>query len=355
MECLNGIIGLSNRDCACHGEENEKPDDFDQSESGYFIDDMFENTGLFKLKSALECDDELWTVMQNAKNEAMSEFPSQIMGVISQYNEKIIQDWSGLIGDYTRASKVHQVDKANVGMYFGPKENTPMTTVMKINSIGLMTNTAGEYEIKIYESSDMVTPLYTIPITQVKANNETVKACHCNIMLPMFDQNTLIRKKYYISYELNGAKPLNTKFYCDCNSKPSWPRLVDYYGVAYDDDIDALTKYNQYTCGIVMNASFICSNSWLCSNWDYVNEIWPKTMAKAIQLMAILKTQQYILNSNNVNQYTTLLEPEHMMGKMKSVAKQIEGRMNYLALNLPVEAASCWSCIQNSQMYTPLV
>jgi hypothetical protein len=353
MSCLDSIIGLSNRPCEC--TDKDLPKDAAESKSGYFIDDMFDNTNLFALQSSLSCQDALWEVMDNAREKAISEFPSTLMGVILEHNERAIQDWSGVIGDVSKANKVHQLDEPVCGVYFGPKPSTPLSTVMKIKSLGVMTNTAGTYTVNIFNAKDLSYAIQTYSIVQTKAFNETVVNLDKPALLPMYDEYGM-PIKYFITYERGAAQPMNSKFWCDCSATPYWPRLVDHYGISFDgSDEDDIKKESRMTNGIVLNASFICSNSWMFRDWDYQSEVWPKTMAKTIQLMAILSTQQYILNSNNVNRYTSLIEPEHLMGKMKSVAKQIEGRLNYLAMNLPHEAADCWSCKSSTMMVTPMV
>ncbi|MBK8112353.1 MAG: hypothetical protein IPK46_19570 [Saprospiraceae bacterium] len=72
-------------------------------------------------------------------------------------------------------------------------------------------------------------------------------------------------------------------------------------------------------------------------------------------MRAHVKVLEYILNNGAVNKYTTLLEPELIYGKLKYNAMEIEGRMNYLSTNLPVQVANCWTCYPSSIMGTVLV
>ncbi|MBK7007196.1 MAG: hypothetical protein IPH94_05340 [Saprospiraceae bacterium] len=72
-------------------------------------------------------------------------------------------------------------------------------------------------------------------------------------------------------------------------------------------------------------------------------------------MRAHVKVLEYILNNGAVNKYTTLLEPEWIYGKLKYNAMEIEGRMNYLSTNLPVQVANCWTCYPSSIMGTVLV
>jgi hypothetical protein len=330
--CLDNIIGLSNRECECVGEIPEN-----KSDSGFYIDDTFQANNVFKISEALSCDDDIWDVMTNARVNAITNFKIDLFAAMQAKNSRFIE-WNGVLGKLDKAYKLSTVSSFDtLGIDIRGKDGYKAANIT-INSMGLKLNTAGTYIVSLFQSG-VVDPLETWEIDTV-ANEESY--LEKSITIPMYTK-TGLPLKYSLRYEPNGAKPYLTQFYC-CSGPDHWNDLVDLKGVGITGATTATKQKPMH--GLFMSISIHCGNEWLCRDWDYETDPWARTMAKTIQMMGILDTYKYINSSSNVNQYTILMEPEHILGKMSSLVKQIGERMTWLSHNLPIPAKECWKCNQ---------
>lgn len=344
--CLEKIIGISNRNCTCL---TEIPEEENLSNSGLYVDDIFETTNSLKLKESLNCQDEIWDVFKNARKSSIEEFSMNLLGLLSTNQVKQITDWRGILGDPDRANKL-TMNNGLQGFEIVPKSNVPLGLSLQITAVGLLLNGAGIYNLNLH-SSESNDPLKSWPITS-QINKPTVIEVEEILILPMFTKSGL-KISYYFTYDPGTRIPFETKAWCDCNNDPAIAKYLTINGLNDFSTISGISgakrSYKQMN-GIIIGANLSCGNEWLCSKWNYKNDPWALTMAKTIQFMSMVKVLQYVLNSNTINKYTTILETEHLYGKIKHYNKQIEGRMNYLSTEIPEQAKNCWSCTPSSYM-----
>ncbi len=330
--CLENIIGLSNRECECIGDIPENT-----SLSDFYIDDIFDGANVFKLQESLSCDDDIWGVMENARTSSISNFKIDLFAAMQTKNSRFIE-WDGVLGKLDKAHKLSMFSNyQTLGIDIKGRDGYKAANIT-INSLGLKLNTTGTFTVSLFQVG-VAEALETWTINTV-ANEESY--LEKSITIPMYTK-TGLPIKYRLEYQPGAAKPYQTQFYC-CSGPDHWNNLVTLNGFG---TTGATTKTAQkYMHGIFMSISIHCGNEWLCREWDYQTDPWARTMAKTIQMMAILETYKYINSSGNVNQYTILMEPEHILGKMKSLIKSIGDRMIWLSHNLPIPAKECWKCNQ---------
>ena len=94
-DCYENIIGLSRTECTCY--DDDKPADFDTSESGLYLDEL---EPLDQLEGLDNCEKgSVWEAMEKARENAVRFF-------IQDTNSKLLQTYQTM--------KVHHLVKAFV-------------------------------------------------------------------------------------------------------------------------------------------------------------------------------------------------------------------------------------------------
>jgi hypothetical protein len=345
MECLEKIIGLSNRECNC---VDSVPAEFNESQSGLYIDDMFEALPIFNIQGALNCEDEIWNVFKQARTEAIRDFSTDLIGEMAIRHKSAMNSFLGIIGDTDAANKILTINKPLKGAILKAKQNTAPSAMITVEGVGLFLNKSGTYTVNLY-NQNFGTPLksWTLEVTEkVPAHILTTP-----INLP-FGNKYGQMNTYYFVYESQGSEPFNVKFHCGCSTKPVWTDYLHHGPYQQDTLVAQKVSDNKPTNGVSIYGKVTCGNSWLCSDWDYANDSWARTMAKCLQHSAILKTLQYCINTDNINKFTLLNDEEDLSSKMDYYITQIQGRMNYLTSTVPSPASGCWQCKPKTHMAT---
>lgn len=342
-QCLERIIGISNRPCDCANLDFSS-EVVNESRSGLFLDDPFEGVPLFKLANTLNCDDSLLEVMLEARRQAIGEFSIDLLALMSQYNKTVMTKWTGVWGDAKQSKPYNNTKGTYTGTWFEGTKNAPAAATVRIDGIGVTINETKQVTIELYNAEDLTTPLNTWQINAIEKQESTIKFVYPGpLYLPLKDHlNRPI--KYLLVYDVGSAKAMDTKYHCGCGVLPSWTKIIETG--TYDEN--GILMPQKWTTGRSMRGlsvfgSVTCGNLWLCRDWDFITDGWARTMAKTIQYMAVFKVMQYIDNNNSLK-YTVLEKREHLWGKMNHLKKEIAGRMNYLATEIPDQAWGCWEC-----------
>jgi len=340
-QCLERVIGISNRPCDCNDIDYNTAE-VNESKSGLYIDDPFEGVQLFKLNNTLNCQDHLLNTMIEARRQAIGEFSIDLISLMSEYNKTIMTRWMGVMGDGNETTKYSATPEAVTGAWIQSKKDAPPASTLGLNGIAVNINETKTVTVELYDANDLTTALESWPINAIQGKEIALKFS-TPIYLPLKDDLNR-QKRYLFAYDIGTAKALETKFHCGCGVTPSWTKILDH-GV-YDES--AILEPIAWTKGKAMRGlslfgSVTCGNLWLCREWDFQIDGWARTMAKTIQYMTIFKIMQYIDNNNGLK-FTLLEKREHLWGKMSHIKKEIQGRMNYLATEIPDQAWGCWEC-----------
>ncbi len=330
--CLENIIGISNRNCDCV----EIGEGLKVSTSGYFVDDIFEGTPLFQLQESLQCDDELIPLLENAISKAISDFKTDLNAKLAENNSKVMV-YDHTFGKLEKAIGLVLKDynKCGISIIGRPSHKKKSMT---IHFVGLKTNASETVTVGLFKDSEN-NPIETWEIVTTQGNHSVNKKSKT---VPLFDNVTGLAIEYRLLYtRTNTTRPYNTQSYC-CNSIRGWNDYVNFRG--YSESNEGSGMYHQkLMLGLTCRITFHCNEEWMCQEWNFDNDPWAKSMAKTIQLMAMMNIYKYVINSNEINRFT-LQQPEAISMKMKELTEGIEWRMNYLSNEIPDVAQDCWQC-----------
>lgn len=339
MECLKQVVGLSDRDCLC--TDPGKPQGADDSKSGLFVDDAFEGVQLIRVDFARECQDELWPILQKARDKAINEVTAELTNQMSSLHDKSITPFSGRLGNPRSATKkilnVHQ----NIVFALSGKESTPYGAQLILDAVGVHVDTAGTYTLTVYKNSlsDEVAS-FDIEHDGKKGAHKSIEPLNIELVGITGEINT-----YYFHYNLNGAKPYNTQGCSSCGTEPAWKKHIQPY-IGDHDNLSLDVKKSDQMHGLFFNGRLTCSHEWLCGSFDWRHDKYAWTLANAIQLSAIRNLAKYVLGSGEINRFT-ILDQETLSERIAQLTYEIEGRINWLATQIPPQAEGCWKCRKN--------
>lgn len=350
LACLETLIGLSQNDCVCI--EDGRPDDYNESLSGLYMDDYEHGLSYIFPKSAKDCgDNDVWTVLAKARYEGLNDFITHLFMAIGKNKNTFVDGFSGEFGEVNKRT-VNTADKSckktNVGFTFTP--GVYQGAQVKIKKIWLAIDTAGTYDIKIYDVADMSTIIDTFPIVHTGGN--TLIGVDVGELYQLSEAGKPI--SYAITYERGAGYPLNFTYHCGCgyNRKPMWMKnsYMSADGFCVNDLEDVVIGDSccnrKYTGGLIVEWEMVCDpTAWICQQDDsfWKSTQWGRVASKAAQLITTIKVIGAVLSTGRVNFYT-MIAADELMQRREAFNKLSMELIEYLSDNMPEHVKHCWRC-----------
>lgn len=366
-DCINNIIGLSQSTCPCN--EQDRPEGYNVSESGLFLDEL-EGLNLEMVKKAADCNrGGLWDLMQKAKDNAIKATFADIGASIAQsYSQR--NSYVGLIGtgSYTRIIP-------NDGAYQGIGLNAGMVkgTKAKLKAVGLLLNQSGEFEVNVC-ANYKADPINETPIIiNAVANQMTTVVLPEPIILELYREdlegsmfaNPL---QYSILYQPGMAQPKDTQISCGCGNKDQEiGQYLNPRGVYGSDlsqlQMDSTVKFSEsvYSYGMILDVELYCdSYGIICENYKRSQD-WAMVLAHTVRYKAGELLIEYIQSTGNIDRYTTM-NREYLWGKRSHFRLEYGSRIfgeggidkgeklsgGWLSQNVNVAYSDCYKCSQRA-------
>jgi hypothetical protein len=346
-ECLTTVVGLSANDCPCF--EADRPDDYNTSLSGYYLDDPEYGFPLKIPQSIRDCEgNPMWDILERAREAGITQFLTDFGANIlaSKYKQKMepFNDWVG------RKSWNMNLAAPNLSTFVGWKINPHVFkgTIGKVYKLELaITGRDGDtIEIGFYDEAGL---LSGIPVAAVDMDIDngkgvvTLEEAYIHDFMDSYGG----KNKMWILYEPGSGFPKNNTIKCvTCPGKRDpWYDYMSIQGVkgSTTEAIYDIDTYQSWAFGLRIAMSMSCGNSWLCQQWDYDNDNWARVKAESITLYGIKKLAGIILNDPNPNMFTMLSREEIGLHRNR-IDKLLSERMPWLSDNIPMDSTDCFTC-----------
>lgn len=352
LDCFKYTNGLSRTSCNCF--DDDKPSDFDVSDSGLFIDET-EGLNLVYPLSAAECGrGNLWELMESSRDEGALYWNTTVMNYIGERTLRKRKYFSGVIGDdRTNRTKTNFTNNfAGLSM----KLSTVRGGVMRLKRVAMFFESATPIDVFLYDNDSDV-PLYSWNITPVAGRVEWYT-------LPIPIDISLVRevpraKQLWLMYATSGApRPLQHYVTCGCGElknlnkwtdNPSFANLSTpqarynwlEWMVVSGTTGNSLTlretdwHHNNLGYGLMIDAEFICNaNEIICADaLDYTNDELAMVQAYGLRYAQAERLVDKILSSTKLNRFT-MLDREALYGKRSHFKKEMDTRAKYVAHEL---------------------
>lgn len=339
IDCLLPLVGLSRKTCTCT-DNADRPLDWDESESGHYIDDIGDGIQLSLSNAATDCGaGKMWNLLDRARTEGAMELIDIMSSEVLRMKTTGFQGEPFKIGDTHKHTASYFPSQPRVGIEIQP---TPVRGGQyKINQLGIWLSIATPVTLQIYNDRNLITPLHSFSATTA-AGTMTYVSAPCS--LPTVDQYGRAYK-YYISYDLPfGAQPSNFPLYCGCGGESrTWMRHMTVKGFS----VPAMTNMATQSAamgeamGLAIYGEVICDPlSFLCE--IEMDSVMGKVIAKVLQLLQVNKMAMFLIESTDLNR-STLLSKEILGKKIEANGAKAENLLRNILTVLPA-TNDCFSC-----------
>lgn len=354
-DCLKPIVGLSNNDCECF--ETGRPEDYNSSLSGYFLDDPEFGFPLDVPQNMQDCSEtNLWTVLERARDAGINQFLTDlganiIAGPLKRKAEPF-NDWIGRAKGSFKLSGFSNL----VGVKINPLIFRGVISKLYKLELYIDDINGESIQIEIFDDEGMLTnsPIAT---TEVDIVNGKGSITLDEVFEFDFMDDHSSKRRMWILYEPGAGKPRNNTIRCStCGSKDAWEQFISVKGVTGESTSAILdtTQYSGYSYGLRLSMGLTCGNSWLCQKWDFENDNWARVMAESIMQYSVKALAGIILNDPTPNKYVQK-DREQIAYYRDRANKFLSERMPWLTSHIPGAATDCFTCDSPLQVREMLV
>ena len=344
LECLTGLVGLSQRDCDC--VSGGQPSGWNDSVTGYYLDDHVYG---FPVKEALyaniDCGNTtIWNTLAEARTNGIRDMKNDLLQALGTERESNVVNWQGLIGK-TDGSGSYISGSTKVGIQLRPRMRLRDTYFM-VKALWININATKAVTMGI--SSNANNGGYTAVTQSVNVTANTWTRCEFTSeqSLPMYLEGTQ-DLRYDLYYEPDGSQSRQNKIWC-CG-KPAWMQHFDYGTFSLSSlPTDDILPTGSEGYGIAVEGYFTCNKlDWIC-NLEEMNGLDLRDLiGRLIQYRSAIYLITSVLKSGQVNKYT-LMGQEGLYRQRSSLKGWYENDIRWVAQHLPSGVTSCWGCEKNA-------
>lgn len=341
-DCLDGIVGLSDRDCPCFDDEEGRPVDWNSSTSGYYITDADHGSPLpEELFQTKDCSgSSIWAMLLSARDKAIRDIRTDLRAALYRDYTNRFKKFSGWIAEDKKSSVITSLDNL-VGIELDPGKDIRGGCIT-ISRIALGMNGVGSIDVMVYSSDDLSAPVHTENIATL-ANAFAESTLVTPLALPLSSE-TCDRIMYYLVYDPGALKPLNNRIDCGCAKKPEWYKFLKGEGIKTGDlENDSLSR-SKYAYGLRIDATLECKDlQWICDAPQFGEFDAMDVFARAIQCKAAIILEEELAGSTRINR-ATMTRREERGTDQKQRRQDYVNYISWIAENVPKDINDCFTC-----------
>lgn len=344
LVCLEDVVGLSQNDCECY--ETDRPADYNQSKSGYYLDQL-PGLDLKLIGSDVECGDgNIWEKMESALQQAKVEFRTDVLASITEYASPRRKPFNGRIGETKKKTTiVATTNWMGLVIQTGNIKGGEFT----LKGITTLMDSAATFDVYVYNNIED-DPLIMIPDVQSAANQlyDNPLDPSEDLIFPLYSTEC-DDLEYYIVYMPAGFNPKDNKISCGCSRRPDFEQWFHLQGTAGNDIADREGwGRNDFANGLLLDLCITCNTADLICGGDNVDRDWQndpvsRVIAATIRYKAGVILVEDILNSGNINRYT-MMNRDYLKGRRSHYNKEYGNRIMWLGENMSINGNDCLGC-----------
>jgi len=215
-----------------------------------------------------------------------------------------------------------------------------------IKKLFLGLDTSGTYQVNI-TSND---PLFVSPSAlSVAATANTFGtagvAFPTPVELPFWSESLPYRfLEYYISFDRDGALPLNNKFLC-CGKSYGWQNHMEVTGFNEDTQTPSESGgFSSYAHGLVLDGYMACEElDWICEVDELNGYFLKDVLARTIQFRGAAIAISALIDTVQVSPCTGY-QLENLNSKTTYLNQRYRDNIAWIAENLPAGITDCFTC-----------
>lgn len=343
ITCLDTLVGLTDLDCNCI---SGIPSDAGTSDSGYYLTDRdYGIPFLPALAANVECGEgSLWDVLEKARTSAIGSINTDLPALLKKHYDKVILPYSGQVGmDKFSSERVLTTEYAGQQIWSRRRIKDAYFVVTGITTIWNQTLTGQTITITSNNPDFDDQTLEVDSSAGARQANSLDEEDY--IYLPLYSE-VCYEARYSFSYELSGGlQPYDNIYYC-CSYRPPWKSHIGAGGFNLDDvsDVNDSCYSSNAANGLIIHGFFKCDNlAWICNLKELDGYDFLDVLARTIQFRAGVELATAIIDSSQINYWTTLTATQ-LMGKRNHYWKRYNDNLLWMVQNLPQRSTGCYQC-----------
>lgn len=355
-DCLDLLVGLTDNDCSCY--TTSRPNNYKTSTSGYYITDADEGFNVLEaVAHGIPCGDAtIWDALNQSRDKAIIRLRTDFIDTLRSHRRPRLNTFNSVIGKIT-ANQIAATAFPYAGVRILLQEIKGGSFFIDEFYIGV--NATTNIVLNIKSNDPNFVPI-TVNVTTEQNKFKNV-VLNNPIELPMYSELVLNntgdeRLKYWIYYELpEGVQPLNNRWVC-CGANPTWKAHMDISGFTTNNvTIPIETAGGGSAMGIAIKGYFKCDDlDWFCALDKEAGVGYRNIVARAIQAKSAAYLLNYVLNKQDVSQYT-LMNRQEMHDKRTYLEIRYKEYIDWLVENYPTRANDCYICIKKQERKSYLI
>ena len=361
-DCYDYVIGLSRTECECWDPKGDFTLDFNTSYSGLYLDEI---EGLKTIASLEKCEQDVWEVMNQARENATKMFVSDASRELLKHNELRVQPYTGVIG-----TRRNTADRAITATYAGvhivcKKIVGGQLTLKKIYTAFNFTG-VGALSVTVADNLGNTWGPYTLNTTE----DTWVENDIADVELPLWS-DLVDNLEYFIYYTLGANQPRNNDICHNCHRTMRFCADRPYYiwghtdpyrwadsvmvggfttsDITRFDDITYDYGGNNYLNGLNLEVDIDCDfGMGLCmDSLNFLSDPLAIATAEAIRYKASELLADHIFGSPSMS-YAKLINRENLATDQVAWRKKYLELIEYIGLNTDIRNTDCLKCKDNT-------
>jgi len=358
-DCYDYIIGLSRTECTCEDPKGDFTLDFNTSYSGLYIDEL---EPLNILASLEYCEDDVWEILDRARENAIKNFVSDGTRELLKQNKLRTQPYTGVIGRRTNTSD-RALSTTYAGIHIICKRIVGGQLTLK--KIYTAFNFTGTVTVTVADNLGTTWGTYVLNTTEDAWNENDIT----DLELPLW--NDLVDNVEYFIYYTRGAnQPRNNDLCCNCAKRLTFNANRPYYVYGHTDayrwaesfmvggfDTDDISRFQEVTFdyggsdfmnGLSLEVDVDCDIGLaLCKDsMNFMSDPLAIATAYAVLYKAAELLGNRLLNTKEQN-YTKLVNRENLSREMLVWAAKYSELIEYIGKNTDIKKTDCLQCKDN--------
>jgi len=334
LACFDTLVGLSKTEYACF--DDTAPEGFSSSDSGYHLTDT--DYGLTIIE---QCSVNGWTLLEAARTQAILEIKSDLRARFRDKYDGAIAPFSGTIAQLTN-SGTQSVSKDFLGIRIRTRNQKGAKLILKKIFLGM--SAPGTYSVTITSNDPLFQSPTAVSVVIATANTMTPKVLSTPIELPLFSSSCEgLYIEYYISFNRNGARPLNNKITC-CGNQPKWKQHLEASGFEATDNIATDGQFSSMAFGMALDAYLACEElDWICQadelNGYHIKDV----VARALQMRGAAIAISAMIDQFGINPCISS-QFENLNSRRGYLNTRSAELIEWIVQNMPHGVTDCFTC-----------
>lgn len=364
-DCYKNIIGFTEDECPCL--EDSRPADFNESQSGLYLDEL---KPIASLDGLMKCEKTIWYQLEKARTSAVKSFVSDTNALLGKKFSLKRETFSGVIGEIKKKEPfISDRNYLVVRIACAPIKSG----ILLLKGVDTIFEGTGTVNLELHSNLDGLISSHVLNTTANKLTTNEI-----GVELPLYSKYFNSKGLEYflvVQYDSNN-KPKDTELNCGCGGNSSslkfnkehpyfnsigrhrenkWAEWIMCGGMTTNsvselqEELPEMISNKMF--GLVLDVELKCKiQEVICDKqMDFLGNPLAMSAAYAIYYKAGFNMLEYILKSEELSRESMVNSESLEESQIEWIEKYNE-QVKYIVSNINIKANDCFKCKEVMKM-----